>query len=154
MAAQQASTSRGTGQKTDTEPTYLDICIISGEFERLTELDAFFRSLGHRTTLTSHARMPDGHEWESYDLVLVDPQRYGMYPQLPVKMIHHLVCLCNNSETNDPATLRSTLEKLRDCLRDLTPEITIDEELRQAALRPIEAMFRVTEGGVPVSSGT
>jgi quinolinate synthase len=58
-------------------------------------------------------------------------------------------CACNEC----PHMKRNTIEKLRDCLRDLTPEITIDEELRLAALAPIEAMFRVTEGGVPVASG-
>ncbi len=56
-------------------------------------------------------------------------------------------CACNEC----PHMLRNTMEKIRDCLRDLTPEITIDEDLRLAALRPIEAMFRVTDGVVPTS---
>jgi quinolinate synthase len=37
----------------------------------------------------------------------------------------------------------NTLEKVRDCLRDLSPEIVLDEELRRAALRPIERMVAV-----------
>lgn len=34
----------------------------------------------------------------------------------------------------------NTLEKVYLCLRDLTPEVTLDETLRQAALKPIERM--------------
>ncbi|MEZ6184993.1 MAG: quinolinate synthase NadA [Planctomycetota bacterium] len=49
-------------------------------------------------------------------------------------------CACNEC----PHMKRNTVEKVRDCLRDLTPEITIPEELRLAALRPIKAMFEVT----------
>ncbi len=54
-------------------------------------------------------------------------------------------CACNEC----PHMMKNTMEKIRDCLRDLQPEITIPEELRRAALRPIEAMFRVTDGAVP-----
>jgi len=54
-------------------------------------------------------------------------------------------CACNEC----PHMKRNTVEKLRDCLRDMTPEITIAEALRERALRPIENMFRVTEGAVP-----
>lgn len=54
-------------------------------------------------------------------------------------------CACNEC----PHMRKNTMEKIRDALRDLRPEITIPEELRAAALRPIEAMFRVTDGTVP-----
>lgn len=54
-------------------------------------------------------------------------------------------CACNEC----PHMMRNTMEKIRDCLRDLTPAIEIDESLRERALRPIEAMFRVTDGQVP-----
>lgn len=56
-------------------------------------------------------------------------------------------CACNEC----PHMMRNTMEKIRDCLRDLTPEITIPEELRLRALEPIEAMFRITDGVVPTS---
>ncbi len=56
-------------------------------------------------------------------------------------------CACNEC----PHMMRNTMEKIRDCLRDLTPEITVPEELRLRALKPIEAMFRVTDGEVPTS---
>ncbi|MBX3468256.1 MAG: quinolinate synthase NadA [Planctomycetes bacterium] len=54
-------------------------------------------------------------------------------------------CACNEC----PHMKRNTVVKLRDCLRDLRPEITVPEDLRRAALRPIEAMFRVCDGAVP-----
>ena len=56
-------------------------------------------------------------------------------------------CACNEC----PHMMRNDLEKLRDCLRDLTPAIEIEESLRLRALRPIEAMFKVCDGGVPAS---
>jgi quinolinate synthase len=40
-----------------------------------------------------------------------------------------------------PHMRRNTMEKLYMCMRDLEPEITLDEELRLAALRPIERML-------------
>ncbi len=42
-----------------------------------------------------------------------------------------------------PHMRRNTLEKLRDCMRDLSPEIEIEEDLRLRALRPIERMLEV-----------
>lgn len=54
-------------------------------------------------------------------------------------------CACNEC----PHMKRNTVVKLRDCLRDLRPEITVPEDLRVQALRPIEAMFRVCDGAVP-----
>jgi quinolinate synthase len=35
----------------------------------------------------------------------------------------------------------NTIEKLRDCLRDLTPQIEMDESLRQQAYAPIKRML-------------
>ncbi|MEO1170959.1 MAG: quinolinate synthase NadA [Myxococcota bacterium] len=37
----------------------------------------------------------------------------------------------------------NTLEKVYLCMRDLTPEVTLDEELRLAALKPIERMVAI-----------
>ena len=56
-------------------------------------------------------------------------------------------CACNEC----PHMMKNTVEKLRDCLRDLRPEIVIPEAQRLAALKPIEAMFRITDGVVPTS---
>ncbi|MGA2434085.1 MAG: quinolinate synthase NadA [Bryobacteraceae bacterium] len=46
---------------------------------------------------------------------------------------------CNCSEC--PHMKRNTLEKLRDCLRDLAPRVEIADELRQRALVPIDRML-------------
>lgn len=46
-------------------------------------------------------------------------------------------CACNDCRFMK----MNTLEKLRDCLRDLTPEITMDEAVRQRAYAPIKRML-------------
>lgn len=46
-------------------------------------------------------------------------------------------CSCNEC----PYMKRNTLQKLYECLRDLTPEITLPEDIRQRALVPIERML-------------
>ncbi len=38
----------------------------------------------------------------------------------------------------------NTLEKLYLCLRDLEPEVTVPDELRAKALRPIERMLELS----------
>lgn len=50
-------------------------------------------------------------------------------------------CACNEC----PHMKKNTLEKLYLCLRDLTPEITMTEELRLAALKPLQRMFEMTD---------
>jgi quinolinate synthase len=37
----------------------------------------------------------------------------------------------------------NTLEKLRDCLRDLTPRVELPDSLMQRALTPLERMLAV-----------
>jgi quinolinate synthase len=49
-------------------------------------------------------------------------------------------CACNEC----PFMRLNTLEKLYVALRDLTPEITMSEELRLAALKPIERMLELS----------
>lgn len=49
-------------------------------------------------------------------------------------------CACNRC----PYMRLNTLEKLYLCLRDLRPEITLPEELRLRALRPIERMLELS----------
>ena len=50
-------------------------------------------------------------------------------------------CACNEC----PHMKRNTLEKLYLCLRDLRPEITMPEETRLAALKPMLKMFELTD---------
>jgi quinolinate synthase len=49
-------------------------------------------------------------------------------------------CSCNQC----PYMRLNTLEKLYLCLRDLTPEVTVPEDLRLQALRPIERMLELS----------
>ena len=49
-------------------------------------------------------------------------------------------CACNNC----PYMKLNTLEKLYLCLRDLNPRIEMSEELRLAALTPIERMLALS----------
>jgi quinolinate synthase len=48
---------------------------------------------------------------------------------------------CNCSEC--PYMRRNTLEKLRDCLRDVSPRVELSPELMDAARRPIDRMLRL-----------
>lgn len=50
-------------------------------------------------------------------------------------------CACNEC----PHMKKNTLEKLYLCLRDLRPEITMPEEQRLAALKPLQKMFELTD---------
>lgn len=50
-------------------------------------------------------------------------------------------CACNNCSFMK----LNTLEKLRDCLRDLSPEIHVDEEVAARAIRPIERMLAMSK---------
>jgi quinolinate synthase len=49
-------------------------------------------------------------------------------------------CACNHC----PYMRLNTLEKLYLCLRDLRPEVTLPEDVRRAALRPIERMLELS----------
>jgi quinolinate synthase len=49
-------------------------------------------------------------------------------------------CACNQC----PHMRRNTLEKLYLCMRDETPELTLPEDLRLAALKPIERMLEMS----------
>jgi quinolinate synthase len=49
-------------------------------------------------------------------------------------------CACNEC----PHMRKNTLEKLYLCLRDRTPEITLDEDIARRALRPIERMLAMS----------
>lgn len=50
-------------------------------------------------------------------------------------------CGCNNCNYMK----LNTLEKLRNCLRDLTPSITVDSEIAARALRPIDRMLELSK---------
>ena len=54
-------------------------------------------------------------------------------------------CSCNTC----PHMRRNTLENLYTCLRDGSPALDLSEELRQAALRPLERMLELASGPPP-----
>jgi quinolinate synthase len=49
-------------------------------------------------------------------------------------------CACNEC----PHMKKNTLEKLRDCMRDLTPALEMDESLRLQARKPIDRMLALS----------
>jgi quinolinate synthase len=49
-------------------------------------------------------------------------------------------CACNEC----PHMKRNTMEKLYLCMKNRTPEITMDEELRLRALKPIQRMLEMS----------
>ncbi|BDI32739.1 quinolinate synthase A [Capsulimonas corticalis] len=51
---------------------------------------------------------------------------------------------------NCPYMRLNTLEKLYLCMRDRSPEITMDEETRVRALRPVQRMLEMSKGLTPV----
>jgi quinolinate synthase len=50
-------------------------------------------------------------------------------------------CACNEC----PYMRLNTLEKIRDCLRDLQPRLEMEAPLRLAALKPLERMMEISE---------
>ncbi len=68
--------------------------------------------------------------------------RYSLEKRAPGKKFHFVPNEnCNCSEC--PYMKMNTLEKLRDCLRDLTPRVEIPAEIMTAAALPIERMLAV-----------
>lgn len=56
-------------------------------------------------------------------------------------------CACNEC----PHMKKNTLEKVYLCLKNLEPEITLPEETRLAALRPLRRMFELTDRPSPAT---
>ena len=68
--------------------------------------------------------------------------RYSLEKLAPGKKFYFVANEnCNCSEC--PYMKMNTLEKLRDCLRDLTPRVEIPEGILQRALLPLERMLAV-----------
>ncbi|HWR49593.1 MAG TPA: quinolinate synthase NadA [Bryobacteraceae bacterium] len=68
--------------------------------------------------------------------------RHSLEKLAPQKKFHFIPNeQCNCSEC--PFMKRNTLEKLRDCLRDLTPRVEVPEEIMKRALVPLERMLAV-----------
>lgn len=53
-------------------------------------------------------------------------------------------CTTTGTCNECPHMKRNTLEKVRDCLRELSPEVDVPEPLRSQALRPVLRMFELS----------
>jgi quinolinate synthase len=69
---------------------------------------------------------------------------HQMQKRSPDKTFHAVpnAAKCNCAEC--PHMRKNTLEKIRDALRDLTPEIAIDEDIRKKAIIPLEKMLEIS----------
>jgi len=98
--------------------------------------------IGSTSAIRTFSRESDAREL----IVMTEP---GILHQLrrdnPDKTFHAVPgldesCICNEC----PYMRLNTLEKLYLCMRDRTPEVTLDEDLRVRALAPIERMLEIS----------
>lgn len=79
-------------------------------------------------------------EAEEFIVMTESGVRYSLEKLAPNKKFHFVANEhCNCSEC--PYMKLNTLEKLRDCLRDLTPRVELDEQLMHHARIPVERML-------------
>ncbi len=98
--------------------------------------------VGSTAALLDFARKDDAME---YIVVTESGILFDMQRQCPEKTFipapaEDAECQCNECDYMKMITLR----KLRDCLRDSSPEIHVDPEVAQKALRPIERMLELS----------
>lgn len=98
--------------------------------------------VGSTSSILKFARETEAREL----IVLTEPGiLHQMGKENPGKIFHAVPgadesCNCNEC----PYMKLNTVEKLYLCMRDRTPEITVDETLRLKALRPIERMLALS----------
>jgi quinolinate synthase len=82
------------------------------------------------------------HEADEFIVMTESGVEHSLKRRAPHKTFHFVPNEnCNCSEC--PYMRRNTLEKLRDCLRDLQPRVELSDEIMEAARRPIERMLAV-----------
>jgi quinolinate synthase len=80
------------------------------------------------------------HPHDEFIIMTESGVRHSLQRLAPQKRFHFVANeQCNCSEC--PYMKRNTLEKLRDCLRDLTPRVELSAELMDQARRPVERML-------------
>lgn len=103
--------------------------------------DVILRHADHVGSTSSLLRYSAEDSCESFIVATEAGILHEMQKQSPSKQFIPLPpeagCACNNC----PYMKLNTLEKLYLCLRDLQPRIELDEELRLAALKPMDAML-------------
>lgn len=80
------------------------------------------------------------HPAEEFIVMTESGVRFSLERRAPGKRFYFVANeQCNCSEC--PYMKRNTLEKVRDCLRDLSPRVEIDPGIMARALRPVERML-------------
>ena len=106
--------------------------------ENLLDLADF---IGSTSKLLNHAETSDATTF----IVLTEPGiLHQMQQRVPEKTLIDVPGLDGCSCNACPYMRLNTLEKLRDCLESLSPEITMDEELRSQAEAPIRRMLAMS----------
>ncbi|QNI73568.1 quinolinate synthase NadA [Synechococcus sp. NOUM97013] len=106
--------------------------------ENLLDLADF---IGSTSKLLNHAETSDATTF----IVLTEPGiLHQMQQRVPEKTLIDVPGLDGCSCNACPYMRLNTLEKLRDCLESLSPEITMDEKLRSQAEAPIRRMLAMS----------
>ena len=106
--------------------------------ENLLDLADF---IGSTSKLLNHAESSDANTF----IVLTEPGiLHQMQQRVPAKTLIDVPGLDGCSCNACPYMRLNTLEKLRDCLDSLSPEITMDEKLRSQAEAPIRRMLAMS----------
>ncbi|MAN18516.1 MAG: quinolinate synthase [Synechococcus sp. EAC657] len=106
--------------------------------ETLLDLADF---IGSTSKLLNHAETSDAKTF----IVLTEPGiLHQMQQRVPEKTLIDVPGLDGCSCNACPYMRLNTLEKLRDCLDSLSPEITLDENLRSQAEAPIRRMLKMS----------
>ena len=106
--------------------------------ETLLDLADF---IGSTSKLLKHAETSDAKTF----IVLTEPGiLHQMQQRVPEKTLIDVPGLDGCSCNACPYMRLNTLEKLRDCLDSLSPEITLDENLRSQAEAPIRRMLEMS----------
>ena len=106
--------------------------------ENLLDLADF---IGSTSKLLNHAESSNANTF----IVLTEPGiLHQMQQRVPDKTLIDVPGLDGCSCNACPYMRLNTLEKLRDCLDSLSPEITMDEELRSQAEAPIRRMLAMS----------
>ncbi len=88
----------------------LDFCVISKEASQVQALIDEFRAQGHRVVLTDPLRLPQGTEWEAFNLVLVDLDS-GLSPEVfSTSSLSKIIALCDPNQLNDARVLRTAMQ--------------------------------------------
>lgn len=97
--------------------------------------------VGSTAALLDYAKKSDGRE---FIVATESGILHQMQKDCPDKVFIPLPPIDSTCGCNDCSFMKlNTLEKLRDCLRDMTPQVEVDSEIARRALVPIERMLAI-----------